>query len=281
MLSYSASELDQPVPALTGKVACACCCLRELCVPEEFSPCDVDFMRRLVRDKHLKLKRGEQLFRAGERFDRLFAVASGSFKTYLITRDGRERVTGFSFAGDLMGLDAIAISCHVTHAVALENSVVCVLPLRNIEETADRMPLVRRQFQRMLSRELLRSQELTLLLGNLSAEERLAEFLLNLSQRFADRGFSGTRFRLSMSRSDIGRYLAMTPETVSRLFTRLEAVGVIRVRGKAVEIVQPQELETLAGLEPRESVHARTFPPLMQCRDAGPSRVSANRAEKR
>jgi len=257
MLTDSASKLDQPAPAITGKVACARCCLRELCVvPEGFLPCDVNFMRRLVKDQHLKIKRGEQLFRAGERFDRLFAVASGSFKTYLITRDGRERVSGFSFAGDLMGLDAIAIGCHVTHAVALENSVVCVLPFRKIEETTGRIPLVRRQFQRMLSREILRSQELTLLLGNLSAEARLAAFLLNLSQRFADRGFSGTRFRLPMSRPDIGRYLALTPETVSRLMTRLEAAGVIRVRGKAVEIAQPQELETLVGLEPRECMRA-------------------------
>lgn len=256
MLSYPASELGQPAWTITGKVACARCCLRELCVPEGFSPCDVDFMRSLVRDQHLNLKCGEQLFRAGERFDRLFAVASGSFKTYLITRDGRERVGGFSFAGDLMGLDAIAIGYHVSHAVALENSVVCVLPFRKVEETADHIPLVRRQFQRMLSREILRSQELTLLLGNLSAEARLAAFLLNLSQRFADRGFSGTRFRLPMSRPDIGRFLALTPETVSRLFTRLEAAGVIRVRGKAVEIAQPQKLEILVGLEPRESVRA-------------------------
>ncbi len=256
MLSYSVSDLDQPASAITGKVACARCCLRELCVPEGFSQCDVDFMRRLVKDQHLKLKRGEQLFRAGERFDRLFAVASGSFKTYLITRGGRERINGFSFAGELMGLDAIAIGCHVTHAVALEASVVCVLPFRKIEETADRVPLVRRQFQHLLSREILRSQELTLLLGNLSAEERLAAFLLNLSQRFADRGFSGTYLRLPMSRPDIGRYLALTPETVSRLFTRIEAAGVIRVRGKAVEIVQPQQLEALVELEPRGTVRA-------------------------
>lgn len=256
MLSYSVLERDQPASAITGKVACARCCLRELCVPEGFSPCDVNIMRSLVRDQHLKLKPGEQLFRAGERFDRLFAVASGSFKTYLITRDGRERVSGFNFAGDLMGLDALAIGYHVSHAVALEHSVVCVLPFRKIEETADRIPLVRRQFQRMLSREILRSQELTVLLGNLSSEARLAAFLLNLSQRFADRGFSGTCFRLPMSRPDIGRYLALTSETVSRLFTRLEAAGVIQVRGKVVEIAQPQELETLVGLESRESLRA-------------------------
>ena len=256
MLSYSVSERSQPDSAITGKVKCARCCLRDLCVPEGFLPCDVDIMRRLVREQHLKLKPGEQLFRAGERFDRLFAVASGSFKTYLITRDGRERVSGFSLAGDLMGLDAIAIGYHVSHAVALEYSIVCVLPYHKIEETADRMPLVRRQFHRMLSRELLHSQELTLLLGNLSAEERLASFLLNLSQRFADRGFSSTRFRLPMSRPDIGRYLALTSETVSRLFTRLEAAGVIRVRGKVVEIAQPHALETLAEFEPRDSVSA-------------------------
>ena len=213
-------------------------------------------MRRLVRDQHLKLKPGEQLFRAGDRFDRLFAVASGSFKTYLITRDGRERVSGFSFAGELMGLDAIAIGYHVSHAVALEMSVVCVLPFQKIEETADRIPLVRRRFQRMLSREILRGQEVALVLGNLSAEERLAAFILNLSQRFADRGFSATCFRLPMSRPDIGTYLALTPETVSRLLTRFEAAGLIRVRGKAIEIVQPLGLETVVGLEPRAAMRA-------------------------
>jgi CRP/FNR family transcriptional regulator len=248
---HSVSDIRQADAANSGKVACGRCCLRELCVPEGYSSCDADLMRRLVREQHLKLKAGEQLFRAGARFDRLFAVASGSFKSYLVTRDGRERVSGFSFAGDMMGLDAIAIGYHVSHAVALEVSGVCVLPFQNIDETADRVPLVRRQFQRMLSREILRGQEMTLLLGNLSAEERLAAFLLNLSQRFADRGFSGTSFRLPMSRPDIGRYLALSAETVSRLFTRLEAAGVIRVRGKVVEIAQPQALEAVVELGPR------------------------------
>lgn len=256
MLSKPVSEPARTDPAIAGKVACARCCLRELCVPEGFSPCDVDLMRRLVRDQHLKLKPGEQLFRAGEKFERLFAVASGSFKTYLITRDGRERVSGFTFAGELMGLDAIAIGYHVSHAVALEPSVVCVLPYRKLEETADRIPLVRRQFQRMLSREILRSQEMTLVLGNLTAEERLAAFLLNLSQRFADRGFSGTCFRLPMSRPDIGRYLALTAETVSRLFTRLESAGVLRVHGKVIEIARPQALEKMIELGARDAACA-------------------------
>jgi len=233
---------------LTGKVACGRCCLRELCVPAGFSPCELQLMRSLVREKHLKVRRGEALFRAGEPFRGLYAVHTGAFKTTLVTPDGREKITGFAFAGDLLGLEGIADGAHRSTAVALEDSGVCTVPSDRLDETTDRLPQVRAQVRRMLSREIVRAQDVTLMLSAMSADERLAVFLLNLARRFADRGFDATVLRLPMSRPEIASYLGLTPETVSRLFTRFHRDGLIEVSARSVVLRQKDVLERLAGL---------------------------------
>ena len=243
------------------KVSCLRCCLRELCAPHPgaFSAADKAFLRSLVKEQNIRLRRGQVLFRAGDPFRNLYAVHTGSFKSVLIGADGRERVSGFSFAGEMLGLDSIGDGRHACHAVALDDSGVCVLPYSHVEKTAARIALVQRQLNRMLARELRRHQEFAVVLGSCSSQERLAKFLFDLSRRFAERGFSCVQLRLPMSRTEIASHLALTAETVSRTFTQLEGEGVVRVRAKMLEIVDPAALSERANLSamPRAALPAR------------------------
>lgn len=234
------------------KVSCLRCCLRELCAPHpgEFSAADKAFLRSLVKEQNIRLRRGQILFRAGDPFRNLYAVHTGSFKNILIGTDGRELVSGFCFAGEMLGLDSIGDGRHASHAVALEDSGVCVLPYSHVEKTAARIALVQRQLSRMLARELRHHQEFAVVLGTRSAQERLAKFLFELSRRLAARGFSCLHLRLPMSRTDIASHLALTAETVSRTFTQLEEHGVIRVSAKMLEIADPTALGERANLSP-------------------------------
>lgn len=246
MLPLIATDAPAATRTASGKVRCHLCCLQELCAPDDLARSDIDFLKTFVKKQELKLPKGRYLYRQGDAFHALFAVHTGSFRICTASADGAERVTGFSFAGDMMGLDAIDAGRHGDYAVALEDSGACLLPWQRIDEAAARIPLVRTQLMRMFSREIRREQEMGLVLGHLGAEQRFAAFLLGLSQRFASRGFDGKRFKLTMSRPDIGSFLGLTPDTVSRLFTRFREQGFIHVRAREVELTQPDGLRTLA-----------------------------------
>ncbi|MBI2752422.1 MAG: helix-turn-helix domain-containing protein [Betaproteobacteria bacterium] len=239
------TDVSAPVRLTSGKVRCNLCCLQEFCEPDSLTRHEIDFLKTFVKKQELRLRRGEQLYRQGDEFRALFAVHTGSFKVCVAADDGKERVTGFSLAGDMMGLDAIDAGRHGDYAVALEDGGVCLLPWERLEEAAARMPLVRRQVMRMLSREVRREQELGTMRGHFSAERRFAAFLLSLSRQFASRGFDGERFRLTMSRPDIGNFLGLTAETVSRLFTRFRDAELIQVRARDVELLRTDALRAL------------------------------------
>jgi CRP/FNR family transcriptional regulator len=229
----------------SGKVRCRCCCLRDLCAPDALARADIDFLKGFVKKQERRVRRGEQLYRMGEPFEALFAVHTGSFKTCVMLPDGSERVTSFGIAGDLMGMAGIDSGRQVDYAIALEESGVCLLPWARIEEAAGRLPLVRRQLLRMLSREIRRGETIGLMLGRQAAEGRFAAFLLQLSEAFANRGFNAREFRLSMSRPDIGSYLGLSAETVSRLFTRFSREGLIQSRGRQLALLRVDALARL------------------------------------
>lgn len=241
------TDVSAPVRLASGKVRCNLCCLQEFCEPDLLTRHEIDFLKNFVKKQELRLRRGEQLYRQGDEFRALFAVHTGSFKVCVAADDGKERVTGFSFAGDMMGLDAIDAGRHGDYAVALEDGGACLLPWERLEEAAARIALVRTQVMRMLSREIRRDQQMGMILGHLAAEERFAAFLLGLSRRFASRGFDGERFRLPMSRHDIGSFLGLSSETVSRLFSRFRAQGFIVARGREVQLAQAEALRELVG----------------------------------
>jgi CRP/FNR family transcriptional regulator len=240
------SVARETIPIHPLKAACSNCSLRELCLPlgldkEELTQLDVAINQRIP------VKRGEALFRTGEAFSSLYAVRMGFFKTTVLSEDGREQVTGFHMAGDLIGLDALGDDRHACTAVALEDCEVCELPYHQIEDLAQQIPALTRHFYKLMSREIVRDQGVMMLLGNMRAEERLAAFLMNLSQRMTARGFSSTDFVLRMTREEIGSYLGMKLETVSRTFSRFQSEGWISVQGKQIEIVNLPAIKQLVS----------------------------------
>jgi CRP/FNR family transcriptional regulator, anaerobic regulatory protein len=210
---------------------CTTCNLRELCLPCGLTEPDTALFGDLIYTRK-RVRRSESLYRAGGSFDSLYAIRSGFFKSSVVLEDGRDQVTGFHMAGEILGMDGIGTDSHNADVIALEDSEVCIIPYEHLVE-----PRLQRQLQKVMSRELVRDQGLMMLLGTMKAEERLAAFLLNLSQRFVARGFSPHEFHLRMTRDEIGSYLGLSLETVSRLFSRFQDDGLITVQQKHICIL--------------------------------------------
>jgi CRP/FNR family transcriptional regulator len=233
----------QPQPATRGgpqpapsKTLCSTCHLRDLCLPCGLSGHDAQCLDGLMFGRR-KVAAGQALYHAGEKFHFIHAVRSGTFKSSLMLADGREQVSGFHLAGELMGLDGIANGSHASSATALEDAEVCAIPYAPLNQLAARIPALQQVVSRIMSREIVREHGLMMLLGSMNAEERLAAFLLNLSQRLKARGWSPSEFHLRMSRAEIGSYLGMKLETVSRTFSAFQQKGLLEVDKRHVRIV--------------------------------------------
>lgn len=207
---------------------------------------DPDGIDRLVVTTR-RVKRRETIYRIGDRFHSLYAVRSGTFKSTMGSSDGREQVTGFQMAGDLLGLDALAEGTHATSAVALEDSEITVLPYAQLKEIAAGGTALHQAISRLLSREIVRDHRLMALRGSFSAGEKVAAFLLNMSRHMKDRGYSAREFHLRMSRGEIGSYLGINLETVSRIFSDLQHRGVLEVDKRHVRIADMQALSGMFG----------------------------------
>lgn len=228
------------------KVACASCNLRELCLPLGLSNRELEQLDGLVA-KRRAVPRGEYLFRNGDGFEALYAVRAGFFKTCVSSEDGRDQVTGFQMAGELLGLDGISSDHHHCDAVALEDSSVCVIPYSQLEELSHEFAVLQKQFHKIMSREIVRDHGVMLLLGNMRAEERLAAFLLNLTQRLQARGFSASSLVLRMTREEIGSYLGLKLETVSRTFSKFQDEGLMEVKQRQLRILNQAGLQALVN----------------------------------
>jgi CRP/FNR family transcriptional regulator len=228
------------------KIHCSTCSMRELCLPVGLNPDDIRQIDALLGSR-VKLKKGETLYRAGDPFASLYAVRLGSLKTTVLAEDGREQVSGYHMLGDIIGLDGIGTERHGCQAIALEDTEVCVLPFERLEDLSRAVPSLQHNLYQFLSREISRDHNIMLLLGSMRAEERLAVFLLNLAERYRRRGYSSTEFVLRMTREEIGSYLGLKLETVSRLFSRFQEEGLIQVQGRAVKLLDPAALKQLVG----------------------------------
>ncbi len=194
-----------------------------------------------------KIARGETLFRNGEKFNALFAIRTGFFKTCISSEDGRDQVTGFQMAGEIIGLDGIVSDQHTCDAVALEDAEVCVMTFDRIEELSREINALQRHVHKIMSREIVREHGVMLLLGSMRAEERLAAFLLNLVQRLHARGFSQSELVLRMTREEIGSYLGLKLETVSRTFSKFVEDGIVEVKQRHVRILNTEALKLLVN----------------------------------
>jgi len=243
-----ATSLPAPSRLDLGRLrnACSACSLRELCLPAGLEQREIDAVDRLV-NRRRPVARREYLFRSNTPLQSLYAIRTGFMKTSVLHVDGREQVVGFHMPGDLMGLDAIGSSRHVCDAIALEDCEVCEIPMDKLELLSREIPALQAHFHRILSREIVRDHGMMLLLGGMRAEGRLAAFLLGLSQRFAARGYSSTEFVLRMTRADIGSYLGLKLETVSRALSRMQDNGLIGVRNRHLRIIDREKLQAAAA----------------------------------
>ena len=231
---------------ITLKVACSSCNLKELCMPLGLTPAELDRVDDVVASRR-KVKRGTTLFRTGEKFTSLFAIRTGFFKTSVVSEDGKDQVTGFQMAGEILGLDGIVNDHHTCEAVALEDAEVCIMPFDRVEELSREVVSLQRHVHKIMSREIVREHGVMLLLGSMRAEERLAAFLLNLVQRLNARGFSQTELVLRMTREEIGSYLGLKLETVSRTFSKFVDDGIVEVKQRHIRILNAEMLKDIVN----------------------------------
>lgn len=231
-------------------VSCQQCGLNALCLPYALTSDEMDQVDKTVK-RNKPLHRNETVFEAGDKFTSLYAVRSGAVKAYSIDEEGEEHVIGFYLPGEIFGLDAIDGQSHMSAAKALETTAICEIPYEQVELLSSKIHNLQSHMYRLLSREIREDQQIQILLGKKTAEERIGTFLLNLSQRYSQRRLSATRFRLPMARTDIGNYLGLAVETVSRVFTRLQKHSVLKVDGKEIEILDHRQLCELSHNECR------------------------------
>jgi len=225
---------------------CTVCWLRGICLPRGL---DGDALDRLDTVIHVRqrIKRKETLYRPGDRFTALYAIRLGTFKTLALAEDGCEQITGYHMPGDVIGADGAGDERHTSHAVALEDSEVCVLPYNQLDRLSATVPELRHNLFRLASRDLCRDHAMMLTLGSRSAEARLTLFLLDLAERFRARGYSAREFVLRMTREEIASYLGLKLETVSRLFSSLQEQGLLQVQGRAVKLLDVNGLRKVVG----------------------------------
>ncbi len=233
-------------PSSSCSIHCQDCSISQLCIPFTLSEHELNQLDDIIERKK-PIQKGQTLFKAGDELKSLFAIRSGTIKSYTITEQGDEQITGFHLTGDLIGFDAIIVNHHPSYAQALETAMVCEIPFETLNDLSGKMPNLRQQIMRLMSGEIKDDQQMIMLLSKKNAEERLASFIYGLSQRFCERGFSQREFRLTMTRSDIGSYLGLTVETISRLLGRFQKNGMLIVKGKYITIQDRDMLTQLAG----------------------------------
>ncbi len=241
------STLDNIVCTHDFRINCSDCRLNSICLPIALEAHDIDRLDNIIQ-RSKPLRKGEHVYRESEPFTSVFAVRSGSVKAYKITGDGKEQITGFYFPGELLGVDGIAYYRHSVSAKALETAAVCEIPFKRLEELSTTLPSLQRHFFKLMSQEITQDQQLITLLSKNSAEQRIASLLLSISARSARLKLSATSFRLPMSRTDIGNYLGLTVETVSRIFSRLQKAGLLDVENKEIRMLEIDKVRKMAGI---------------------------------
>ncbi|RUO46442.1 transcriptional regulator FNR [Pseudidiomarina aquimaris] len=231
---------------MTSHIHCQNCSMATLCLPYQLSPEQTEKLDTIIQ-RHRPLQKRDVLIHNGEPLKFLYAVRSGSLKSYTLDSQGSEQIIDFHLPGDVIGFDGLIDGNHRSYTQALETTMLCEIPIQSLDQLSAELPGLRKQLLRVMSGELHASKTLLGTLNHHSAQQRLANFLVTLSSRFQQRGLSSRSFRLSMTRADIGNYLGLSVETVSRILTQLQQEGVLAVQNKLVEITELERLRALAA----------------------------------
>lgn len=242
----SATDSNDPRCHHDFQVSCSSCRLATICLPIALEASDIDKLDKIIQ-RGRPLQKGEHIYREGDPFTSVYAVRAGALKAYSLTDDGKEQVTGFYFPGEILGMDGISKNEYASSAKALETAAICEIPFERLGELSTRLPSLQRHFFQLMSQEIAQDQQLITMLSKNSAEQRVAALLLSISARNARRRLSANAFRLPMSRTDIGNYLGLTVETVSRVFSRFQKLGILGVDNKEIAILDPALLREAAS----------------------------------
>ncbi len=227
-------------------ISCQSCSFSQLCLPFSLTDDDLAALDDIIERKK-PLQKNQLMVEAGHPMKALFAVRSGSFKTYTLNSEGQEQVTGFHLPGDIIGFDSLGSSTYQSYAVALETAMVCQIPFKTLDSLSAAMPALRQQVMKLMSNEIRADQHMFTLLNKHTAQSRLAAFIKSLSERYGHRGFSPNEFRFSMTRADMSNYLGLSVETVSRILTNLQKANTIRIDGRFIHILDPHQLAMAAS----------------------------------
>lgn len=227
-------------------VSCSDCRLSSICLPIALQTEEIDQLDEIIQ-RNKPLHKGEHLFRVNDAFGSVYAIRSGTLKAYTITDSGQEQVTGFYYPGEIIGMDGISKNKHASSAKALETAAICEIPFEKLGDLSMQIPSLQRHFFQLMSHEITEDQQLITLLSKNTAEERIAALLLSISSRNSRRKLSAVALRLPMSRTDIGNYLGLTVETVSRIFSRLQKQGVLNVENKEITILDVDALRSMSN----------------------------------
>lgn len=228
------------------RASCSNCSMHQLCLPMGLGETDMQRLDQII-GRRRKIPRDSMLYRMNDPFVNLYAIRLGHFKTSQIDPSGEQCITGFQMNGELLGMDAISTDHHHCEAIALEDSEVCEIPFSRLEELFGHIPALLHHFHRIMSQEITREQSVMLLLGNMRADQRFAAFMVNLGSRYAARGYSPNQFQLRMSREDIGNYLGLTIESISRLINKFKKQGLLKVHNREIELLDPERLKVMAA----------------------------------
>ena len=227
---------------------CSNCVINSFCLPSDLTKEESNKVDQLINQK-TKLMKGEYLYKQGDPFIYLFSIRYGSLKTQLFLEDGRSQIVGFHLPGEILGLDGISHGLHQSEAIALEDTELCVMKFSVLEQLCKEISVLQQHLYKIFSKEISLDHRHLLTLGTLNGEEKIAYFFVYLSERLAKRGLPPTDFHLAMGREEIGDYLGMKIETVSRILAKLNLAKIIEIKNKELKILNLQELHRLAGSE--------------------------------
>ncbi len=228
-----------------NQISCSNCRLSKLCLPISLELDEINQIDEATL-RSQPLHKGDTLYRSGDSFSSIYAVRSGSVKTTYLSEDGDEQITGFYLPGEIVGLDGLNNNLHRNTAVAMETTSICEMPFNKLEQLSKLIPSLQRHLFQLMSKEITRDQQLITLLNNGSAEQRVAALLLSLSSRYQYRQLSPTEFMLPMSRTELGNYLGLTIETVSRVFSKMQSQGLISTQRRLTSLLDINRLRDIA-----------------------------------